>query len=74
MAASVQELESEVLSLSPSERAHLLEVLLDSFEPDSEVEAAWVAEALRREVEVAEGKVQLVPGGAALERARARLG
>ena len=51
MPTSIHKLESEVLSLSPQDRARLLERLIDSFEPDSKIEDAGVVEALRRESE-----------------------
>lgn len=73
MPTSIHELEAEVLSLSPVDRARLLERLIESFEPDSQVQNAWVAEALRREAEVLSGKVALVPGEEAVARIRARI-
>ncbi len=73
MAISYQEIESEALRLQPADRAHLLERLIQSFEPASEVQDAWVAEALRRRDEVQSGKVALVSGDEALARIRDRL-
>ena len=73
MAANIYDLEAEVLNLGPTERAHLLERLIESFEPSSKVQDAWVSEALRRESEVQAGKVSLVPGKEAVARVRARL-
>jgi putative addiction module component (TIGR02574 family) len=73
MATSLDELETEVLSLSPTDRTHLLERLLESFEPASDVEDIWVAEALRREAEVDSGEVELVPATEAIARVRALL-
>ena len=70
---SIHELEAEMLGLSPADRAHLLERLIDSFEPDTKVQDAWVVEALRRESEVASGKVALVSGEDAVARIRARI-
>ena len=74
MAIPLHELEAEVLALAPEDRAHILERLIESFEPDPNVERAWVAEALRREADVKAGRSHMVPGGEALARARARLG
>jgi putative addiction module component (TIGR02574 family) len=68
---SIDELEAEVLRLGAEDRARLLERLIASFEPDSRVERAWVAEALRREAEISSGKVKLVPGAEAVARVRA---
>lgn len=69
----IHDLLAQVLNLGPTERAHLLERLLESFEPSSKVRDAWVAEALRREAEVREGKVALMPGEEVVARVRARL-
>ncbi|TDP63333.1 addiction module protein [Roseateles toxinivorans] len=73
MPTSVHELEAEVLSLGPADRAHLLERLLESFEPDAKIQDAWLAEALRREAEVSSGNVVLVPADEAIARIRARI-
>jgi putative addiction module component (TIGR02574 family) len=74
MPIPLHDLEAEVLALAAEDRAHLLDRLIESFEPDSNVERAWVAEALRREADVKAGRSRLVPGTEALARARARLG
>ena len=73
MQTSLLDLEVQVLSLGPTERAHLLERLIDSFEPESKVRDAWIAEARRRHEEVKSGKVALVPGAEAVARIRARI-
>ena len=73
MPAHIYDLEAEVLNLGPAERAHLLERLIESFEPSSRIQDAWVSEALRREAEVQAGKVSLVPGQEAVARVRARI-
>jgi len=73
MPIPIHELEAEVLSLGPSDRARLLQRLIDSFEPESAVQDAWIAEAMRREADVLSGKVTLVPGEEALARVRARI-
>lgn len=73
MSAHAYDLEAEVLNLGPAERAHLLERLIESFEPSSKIQEAWVSEALRREAEVQAGKVSLVPGQEAVARVRARI-
>jgi putative addiction module component (TIGR02574 family) len=74
MTTPIHELEVQVLNLGPLERARLLERLIESFEPDTTVEKAWIAEALRREANVKAGHAVMVPGPEALERVRARLG
>ena len=74
MSTPVQDLEAQVLSLDPEDRARLLERLIESFEPDSAIQAAWVTEAVRRQTEVRSGRVELVPGDEALARVRKAVG
>ena len=74
MTTPLHELEAQVLNLGPAERARLLERLIESFEPDTTAEKAWIAEALRREDDVKAGRAVMFPGPEALERVRARLG
>lgn len=73
MTTPVHDLEAEVLSLPPEERARLLERLIASFEPKSAAQRAWMELALRRQEEVRSGKVAMVPGDTALARVRARI-
>lgn len=73
MPTPLHELEAEVLALAPEDRARLLERLIESFEQDTNVERAWVNEALRREADVKAGRSKLAPGAEALGRARARI-
>lgn len=73
MTTPVHDLEAEVLSLPPEDRARLLERLIASFEPKSRAQKAWMDLALRRQEEVRSGKVAMVPGDDALKRVRARL-
>ena len=70
MQTTIHELEAQVMSLNAGDRAHLLERLIESFEADTAIQDAWVTEALRREQEVKEGKVSLVPGAEAVARIR----
>ena len=73
MSTPLYELEAQVLNLGAPDRARLLERLIESFEPDTKAEKAWVAEALRREADVKAGRSKMVPGSEALERVRARI-
>jgi putative addiction module component (TIGR02574 family) len=73
MTATMIELEAQVLNLAPADRAHLLERLIDSFEPEGKVRDAWIAEAQRRHEEVRSGATAMVPGQEALARIRARI-
>lgn len=73
MPTPVHDLEAEVLSLPPEDRARLLERLIASFEPQSPAQRAWLQVAQRRQAEVKAGVVAMVPGDEALARVRARL-
>lgn len=73
MPIPLHELEAEVLALAAEDRARLLERLIESFEPDTNVERVWVAEALRREADVKAGRAKMNPGNEAIQRIRARL-
>ena len=73
MSANLLELEAQVLGLGAVERARLLERLIESFEPESRLHEAWIAEARRRHQEVKSGKVAMVPGKEAVARIRARI-
>ena len=74
MTTPIHELEAQVLSLAAPDRARLLERLIESFEPETSAQKAWVTEALRREADVKAGRSKMVSGPEALERVRARLG
>ena len=73
MPTPVHDLEAEVLSLPPEDRARLLERLIASFEPQSPAQRAWLQVAQRRQAEVKAGVVAMVPGDEALARVRARI-
>ena len=73
MPTPAHDLEAEVLSLPPEERARLLERLIASFEPKSTAQRAWLELAIKRRAEVKSGKVSMLPGNEALARVRARL-
>jgi putative addiction module component (TIGR02574 family) len=55
---------AQALKLALEERAELVQILLDSLEDltESQAESLWLLEAERRQREVREGRVQLVPG------------
>ena len=74
MSTPVHDLEAEVLSLPPEDRARLLERLIASFEPQSAAQRAWLELAKQRQAEARSGAVAMVPGDQALARVRARLG
>lgn len=61
MARTVEDLESEIRSLSAGDRMHLLRDLIADLdgEMDAGVESAWLDEAQRRYMELKEGTVAL---------------
>ncbi|OIP18360.1 MAG: hypothetical protein AUK51_04835 [Comamonadaceae bacterium CG2_30_59_20] len=73
MTTPVDELAVEVLDLPAKDRAKILELLINSFEPKSQAQQAWTDLALRRRDEVRDGKVAMLPGREALQRVRARI-
>lgn len=72
MPSSLEAVQAQVMRLSPSDRARLLERLIVSLDSDAEVETAWDAVADAREAEVAAGTVSAVPLEEALSRLEAR--
>jgi hypothetical protein len=60
MSRSLEVLEAEVLRLSPTDRARLLDRLVASLDVDSDAEAAWDAVADHREQELESGAVESV--------------
>ena len=73
MPTPVEDLAAQALGLPPEDRAKLVERLLESFEPRSPAQVAWLQLASSRRDEVHSGKVTMVPGSEALARVRARV-
>jgi putative addiction module component (TIGR02574 family) len=75
MPSKIQEIENEILLLSPEERAILAEHIIRSLdsEEDPDVERLWIAEADRRYTEYKEGKTQARPAALVLKETRAKL-
>lgn len=75
MSSKIQEIENEVLSLPPQERAIIAEHIIRSLddEEDPEVERLWIAEAERRYKEYKEGKVKARPAPLVFKEARSKL-
>ena len=71
MASSIEIIEAEALRLSAAERARLIERLIASLDVDPGVEEAWAAEVERRNSEVENGKVALLPGPEAIAKLKA---
>lgn len=69
-----EEIFRDALTLSPGERAMLVDHLLSSLDgPDQkEIDAAWAKEAERRMRQIDEGKVELIDGELVMEKLRAR--
>jgi len=74
MANVVEEIEAKIRSLKPEEKTELLRSLIAKLDgpPDSDVGRAWVEVARRRQREIVEGKVKLVPGDRVFENMRSR--
>lgn len=72
MSNTLEVLEAEVLRLSAGDRARLLDRLIASLDQDAEVEAAWDAEADRRETDVESGAAPAVAFDEAVARLEAR--
>lgn len=72
MAITVEQLTEAVLLLPSEARALLADRLVESLDPaqDREIQALWVAEAMRRRDEVRNGKVAPIAGDEALNRVR----
>ena len=75
MARTVQELEAEIRQLAAADRDRLLRDLVANLDgaPDTEIEAAWLAEAQKRYEELRSGTVKAVPADEVIRKARARL-
>jgi putative addiction module component (TIGR02574 family) len=72
MSIPFSELEAEAMSLPIEARALLLDRLLASLGSDPEIEAAWAAEAQRRDEEVESGQVVPIALDDVLARLRAK--
>ena len=72
MSTTLETLQAEVLRLSPSDRARLLDRLIASLDVDTQAEDAWDAVADQREGELETGTAQGVPLDVAIARLEAR--
>ena len=72
MSSRVESLHAEVLRLSPADRARLLDRLIASLDQDAEAEAAWDAEAERRNAELESGAVKAASFQETISRLEAR--
>ena len=62
--SKLEKVKTQALNLGLDSRAALAQILLESLEEltEAENESLWLAEAERRQGEVREGRVKLVPG------------
>ena len=72
MTTQIEMLEAEVLRLPAAERALLVQALVASLDEDSAVENDWAVEVDRRLAQIEAGEVNLVPGGVALDKLKAK--
>lgn len=72
MSRTLESLRAEVMSLTPAERARLLDQLIESLDRDAVAEGAWNKVALQREGELESGSVTGVPLEDVVARLEAR--
>jgi len=72
MAVTIEELARLAMSLPREERAHLVDLLMESLDAEEPgpFDQLWLAEAKRRRDDVRSGRVQAIPGDEALRRVR----
>lgn len=59
---TAETLEAATLQLTPADRARLVDRSIATLDADPEVEEAWAAEVERRQTEIENGTVSLLPG------------
>jgi hypothetical protein len=67
---TVETLEAAALQLTPGDRARLVDRLIATLDPDDE--EAWAAEVERRQSEIENGNVSLLPGPETLVKLKAQ--
>lgn len=69
-----EEIMSAALALPPGTRAMLAEHLMESLDAEDQerIDALWAEEAERRDKEIDDGKVTLIPGEEVMNRLRSR--
>ena len=68
---TIETLEAAALQLTPADRARLVDRLIATLDADPEVEEAWAAEVERRQSEIENGTVSLLPGPETLAKLKA---
>jgi putative addiction module component (TIGR02574 family) len=75
MASALEKIQEEIRALSTSDKEVLLRSLWEELDgpPDPDVEAAWLEEVRRRDVEIDQGLVDLIPADEVFARLRSTL-
>jgi putative addiction module component (TIGR02574 family) len=68
---TVEALDAAALQLTSADRARLVDRLIATLVADREVEEAWAAEVERRQTEIEDGSVSLLPGPETLTKLKA---
>ena len=68
---TVETLEAAALQLTLADRARLVDGLIATLDADPQVEEAWAAEVERRQTEIENGTVSLLPGPETLTKLKA---
>ena len=68
---TVETLEAAALQLTPADKARLVDRLIATLDADPEIEQAWAAEVERRQSEIENGTVSLLPGPETLTKLKA---
>jgi putative addiction module component (TIGR02574 family) len=68
---TVETLEAAALQLTPADRARLVNRLIATLDADPEVEEPWAAEVERRQSEIQNGTISLLPGPESVAKLRA---
>ena len=68
---TVETLEAAALQLTSADRARLVDRLIATLDADPEVAEAWAAEVERRQTEMENGTVRLLPGPESLAELKA---
>ena len=68
---TTETLQAAALQLTPTDRARLVDRLIATLDADPEVEEAWATEVERRQSELENGTVSLLPGPETLAKLKA---
>lgn len=73
MTIGLETLQTEVLRLSPADRARLLDRLIESLDGERTLDELWDQEAARRDAEIEDGSSIPVDGKEVVARLRAEI-